>query len=452
MENLTLNQILLIDDDNSLRRVIEFQLQEAGYQVLTARDGQQGLAAFRQHRPPLVITDVQMPGISGYDVLQEVLSLEPQTLVIIVTAFSTVAQAVDAMKVGAYDYLAKPFSRDQLCLTVAKAFEFRNLKQENSALRDVLATRDDSLRIIGESSVMTQLLQRVEKVAVSQASILISGESGTGKEVIAQTIHQRSERHAGPFIAVNCAAIPKDLIESELFGHVKGSFTSAVKDRKGKFSLANKGTLFLDEIGELPVDLQPKLLRALQEQQIEPVGGTTETVDVRVVAATNRNLEEAMAAGTFRDDLYYRLAVVPLELPPLRQRKEDIPLFVQYFLNKQQAGAQVRMTDQVLQSLQRYDWPGNVRELENVVEQMLILRNSDVIDLADLPERIGRPAGRGKGVLNLPEEGYSLEELEKEAVVEALRRCQGNKSKAAHFLRIPRHTLLYRLEKYHIKA
>ncbi len=452
MENLTLNQILLIDDDNSLRRVIEFQLQEAGYQVLTARDGQQGLAAFRQHRPPLVITDVQMPGISGYDVLQEVLSLEPQTLVIIVTAFSTVAQAVDAMKVGAYDYLAKPFSRDQLCLTVAKAFEFRNLKQENSALRDVLATRDDSLRIIGESSVMTQLLQRVEKVAVSQASILISGESGTGKEVIAQTIHQRSERHAGPFIAVNCAAIPKDLIESELFGHVKGSFTSAVKDRKGKFSLANNGTLFLDEIGELPVDLQPKLLRALQEQQIEPVGGTTETVDVRVVAATNRNLEEAMAAGTFRDDLYYRLAVVPLELPPLRQRKEDIPLFVQYFLNKQQAGAQVRMTDQVLQSLQKYDWPGNVRELENVVEQMLILRNSDVIDLADLPERIGRPAGRGKGVLNLPEEGYSLEELEKEAVVEALRRCQGNKSKAAHFLRIPRHTLLYRLEKYHIKA
>ena len=452
MENLTLNQILLIDDDNSLRRVIEFQLQETGYQVLTARDGQQGLAAFRQHRPPLVITDVQMPGISGYDVLQEVLSLEPQTLVIIVTAFSTVAQAVDAMKVGAYDYLAKPFSRDQLCLTVAKAFEFRNLKQENSALRDVLATRDDSLRIIGESSVMTQLLQRVEKVAVSQASILISGESGTGKEVIAQTIHQRSERHAGPFIAVNCAAIPKDLIESELFGHVKGSFTSAVKDRKGKFSLANKGTLFLDEIGELPVDLQPKLLRALQEQQIEPVGGTTETVDVRVVAATNRNLEEAMAAGTFRDDLYYRLAVVPLELPPLRQRKEDIPLFVQYFLNKQQAGAQVRMTDQVLQSLQKYDWPGNVRELENVVEQMLILRNSDVIDLADLPERIGRPAGRGKGVLNLPEEGYSLEELEKEAVVEALRRCQGNKSKAAHFLRIPRHTLLYRLEKYHIEA
>ncbi len=447
-----MKQILLIDDDNSLRRVIEFQLQEAGYQVLTARDGQQGLVAFRQHRPPLVITDVQMPGISGYDVLQEVLSLEPQTLVIIVTAFSTVAQAVDAMKVGAYDYLAKPFSRDQLCLTVAKAFEFRNLKQENSALRDVLAARDDSSRIIGESSAMTQLLQRVEKVAVSQASILISGESGTGKEVIAQAIHQRSERHAGPFIAVNCAAIPKDLIESELFGHIKGSFTSAVKDRKGKFSLANKGTLFLDEIGDLPVDLQPKLLRALQEQQIEPVGGTTETVDVRVVAATNRNLEEAMAAGTFRDDLYYRLAVVPLELPPLRQRKEDIPLFVQYFLNKQQAGAQVRMTDQVLQSLQKYDWPGNVRELENVVEQMLILRNSDVIDLADLPERIGRPAGRGKGVLNLPEEGYSLEELEKEAVVEALRRCQGNKSKAAHFLRIPRHTLLYRLEKYHIEA
>ncbi|RLB69856.1 MAG: sigma-54-dependent Fis family transcriptional regulator, partial [Deltaproteobacteria bacterium] len=254
----------------------------------------------------------------------------------------------------------------------------------------------------------------------------------------------------GPFIAVNCAAIPKDLIESELFGHIKGSFTGAIKDRKGKFSLANGGTLFLDEIGELPIDLQPKLLRALQEQQFEPVGGVSEQVDVRVLAATNRNLDEAMQSGEFREDLYYRLAVVPIEIPPLRERREDIPLLLDFFLHKRQAGTAVGFSDQVIAYLQKYNWPGNVRELENVVEQMLILRSSDVMELIDLPERIGRPVTSANKVLNLPEEGYSLEALEQEAVEEALRRCRGNKSKAAVFLQIPRHTLLYRLEKYNI--
>jgi len=444
-------QILLIDDDASLRRVTEFNLQEAGYHVLTASDGSEGLTLFKRYRPSLVITDVQMPGMSGYEVLDAVLSLEPQTLVIIVTAFSTVAQAVEAMKVGAYDYLAKPFSRDQLSLTVAKAFEFRNLQQENSQLKDVLSGHLDREQIIGESNAMKQLLERVEKVASSQAFALISGESGTGKEVIAKALHRSSDRNKKPFIAVNCAAIPKDLIESELFGHLKGSFTGAIKDRKGKFSLADGGTLFLDEIGELPLDLQPKLLRSLQEQQIEPVGGVTEQVDVRVIAATNRNLEEAMQSGTFREDLYYRLAVVPIEIPPLRERKEDIPLLLEFFLRKQQAGTNVRFSDKVLTYLKKYSWPGNVRELENVVEQMLILRSSDTLELADLPERIGRPVMHHGGVLNLPEEGYSLEALEQEAVQEALRRCNGNKSKAAAFLQIPRHTLLYRLQKYNIQ-
>ncbi|MCD6580574.1 MAG: sigma-54-dependent Fis family transcriptional regulator [Desulfuromusa sp.] len=443
-------QILLIDDDASLRRVTEFNLQEAGYHVLTANDGAEGLALFKRYRPPLVITDVQMPGMSGYEVLEAVLNLEPQTLVVIVTAFSTVAQAVDAMKVGAYDYLAKPFSRDQLSLTVAKAFEYRNLRQENSQLKEALSGSADREQIIGESKAMQQLLQRVEKVAASNAYVLISGESGTGKEVIAKALHRGSARSKGPFIAVNCAAIPKDLIESELFGHLKGSFTGAIKDRKGKFSLADGGTLFLDEIGELPVDLQPKLLRSLQEQQIEPVGGVTEQVDVRVIAATNRNLEEAMQAGIFREDLYYRLAVVPMEIPPLRERKEDIPLLLEFFLRKQQASTNVHFSDQVSTYLQNYSWPGNVRELENVVEQMLILRSSDTLELSDLPERIGRPAAQKNGVLNLPEDGYSLELLEQEAVREALRRCNGNKSKAAAFLQIPRHTLLYRLEKYNI--
>ena len=443
-------QILLIDDDVSLRRVTEFNLQEAGYHVLTANDGAAGLTLFKRHRPELVITDVQMPGMNGYEVLAAVLALEPQTLVIIVTAFSTVAQAVDAMKVGAFDYLAKPFSRDQLSLTVAKAFEYRNLKQENSQLKAALSGSSNGQQIIGQSKEMLQLLQRVEKVAASQASVLISGESGTGKEVIAKALHRGSERSNGPFIAVNCAAIPKDLIESELFGHLKGSFTGAIKDRKGKFSLANGGTLFLDEIGEMPIDLQPKLLRALQEQQFEPVGGGTEQVDVRVLAATNRNLDESMQSGEFREDLYYRLAVVPIEIPPLRQRREDIPLLLDFFLRRRHAGKEVGFSTQVIEYLQKYHWPGNVRELENVVEQMLILRSSDVMELADLPERIGRPVTSSNKVLNLPEEGYSLEALEQEAVEEALRRCNGNKSKAAAFLQIPRHTLLYRLEKYNI--
>ncbi|RLB74349.1 MAG: sigma-54-dependent Fis family transcriptional regulator [Deltaproteobacteria bacterium] len=445
-------QILLIDDDASLRRVTEFNLQEAGYHVLTASDGAAGLTLFKRYRPELVITDVQMPGMDGYEVLAAVLALEPQTLVIIVTAFSTVAQAVDAMKVGAYDYLAKPFSRDQLSLTVAKAFEYRNLRQENTQLKAALSENADSEQIIGQSRGMQQLLLRVEKVAASQASVLISGESGTGKEVIAKALHRGSERSNGPFVAVNCAAIPKDLIESELFGHLKGSFTGAIKDRKGKFSLADGGTLFLDEIGELPIDLQPKLLRALQEQQFEPVGGGSEQVDVRVLAATNRNLDEAMQSGGFREDLYYRLAVVPIEIPPLRERREDIPLLLDFFLRKRHAGTTVNFSAEVVAYLQKYHWPGNVRELENVVEQMMILRSSDIMGLADLPERIGRPSATTNKVLNLPEEGYSLEALEQEAVEEALRRCNGNKSKAAVFLKIPRHTLLYRLEKYNIQT
>lgn len=442
--------ILLIDDDTSLRRVTEFNLEQAGYRVVTATNGVEGLELFRRFRPVLVVTDVQMPEMDGYQVLEEVLELEPQTLVIIVTAFSTVEKAVAAMKSGAYDYLTKPYSRDQLNLTVAKAMNYYRLRHENTQLKDALIDKFDRAQIVGQSKLMQQLLQRVEKVAASQASVLISGESGTGKEVIAKALHQGSERSKGPFVAVNCAAIPKDLIESELFGHMKGSFTGAVKDRKGKFSLADGGTLFLDEIGDLPVDLQPKLLRALQEQSFEPVGGTTEQVDVRVVAATNRDLEQAMQAGEFREDLYYRLAVVPMELPPLRQRKDDIPLLLDFFLKKQNAQVGVKFSAEVIDYLTHYSWPGNVRELENVVEQMLILRQGDVLQLSDLPQRIGQKVVSGGGVLNLPEEGYSLEALEQEAVEEALRRSGGNKSKAAAFLRIPRHTLLYRLEKYNI--
>lgn len=443
-------QILVIDDDVSLRRVVEFTLDQSGYEVLSAGTGDEGLELFNRHRPPLVITDVQMPGISGYEVLEKIKEIQADTLVMLITAFSSVENAVQAIKMGAYDYVTKPFSRDQLVLAVAKAFEYRGLRRENLHLKTALEAKGGH-KIIGDSVVMKRLMERVKKVAASHASVLLSGESGTGKEIVARALHQGSERFGEPFVAVNCAAIPKELIESELFGHIKGSFTGAIKDRQGKFSLANGGTLFLDEIGELPLELQPKLLRALQEQEFEPVGGQTESVDVRVIAATNRDLELEMEEGRFREDLYYRLAVVPLPLPPLRERDGDIPLLLDFFLHKHEASATVVFDDEVIDKFKGYAWPGNVREMENVVEQMLILRQDDRLRIDDLPVRISRKSSVTNGVLNLPDEGYSLEDLEREAVVQALTKCSWNKSKAAEFLRIPRHTLLYRLEKYDIR-
>jgi two-component system NtrC family response regulator len=444
--------VLVIDDDASLRRVIEFTLHEAGYRVLTAAEGAEGLRLFALEKPPVVITDIQMPTLSGYEVLKRIKADSPGTLVIVITAFGSVERAVEAMKLGAYDYLTKPFSRDELRLVVAKALSFSGLQEENVRLREELSARVDFAHLVGISDEMQQVFDMVRRVAATEATVLISGESGTGKELIARAIHNGSERREGAFVAVNCAAIPAELLESELFGHLKGSFTGAVKDRKGKFELADGGTLFLDEVGELPVELQPKLLRALQEREIEPVGGTPRRIDVRVVAATNRDLEAAMDEGTFREDLYYRLAVIPVHLPTLRQRRSDIPLLVQHFLQKRGGGAAVTVDAAALAALTAYDWPGNVRELENAVERMLILRRGEVIGEGDLPPKVrgeGKPASGG--VLNLPAEGYPLEELEKEAVLEALRRNGWNQTKAAAFLRIPRHILLYRMEKFGIK-
>jgi transcriptional regulator with GAF, ATPase, and Fis domain len=303
---------------------------------------------------------------------------------------------------------------------------------------------------------MEKVFGIVRKVADTEASVLITGESGTGKELVARSIHAGSERRNGPFVAINCAAIPRDLLESELFGHVKGAFTGAVKDKTGKFTLADGGTLFLDEVGELPMELQPKLLRALQERTIEPVGGTKEhKLDVRVVAATNLDIEQAIAKGVFREDLYYRLAVIPIHLPPLRQRRDDIPLLLRHFCSKHSAD-KVIFDRQTLAILTGYGWPGNVRELENLVERLLIMRNGDTITSDDLPDKIrngnsavGPSSGSGCGI-NLPDEGYSLEQLEREVVVQALERNGWNQAAAARFLRVPRHTLIYRMEKYGI--
>jgi len=444
--------ILIIDDDTSLRRVLEYNLQEAGYSVAAAAGGEEGLRLFAEVQPFLVISDMKMPGMDGMQVLQSVKQRSPETPVIMITAFGSVDMAVEAMKAGAYDYITKPFNRDELRLTVAKALQFSTLSQENRQLKSQLADRADFSAIIGGSAAMEKVFQVVAKVADTEASVLITGESGTGKELVARSIHSRSSRKSGPFVAINCAAIPHDLLESELFGHVKGAFTGAVRDKTGKFSLADGGTLFLDEVGELPPLLQPKLLRALQERVIEPVGGTKEQkLDVRVVAATNLDMEKAISDGAFREDLYYRLAVIPLHLPPLRQRRDDIPLLLRHFCGRH--GAETVQFDKgAFAALVSYPWPGNVRELENLVERLLIMRNGDTITAADLPEKVlhnQRLVSAGT-VVNLPPEGYPLEQLEREVVMQALERNNWNQTAAARFLRIPRHTLIYRMEKYAI--
>ncbi|MFA5180496.1 MAG: sigma-54 dependent transcriptional regulator [Syntrophales bacterium] len=445
-------RILVIDDDNSFRRVLEYNLQEEGYEVLSASSGEDGLVLFAEHHPDLVITDMKMSGISGLDVLKAIKKQSPDTLVIIITAFGAVDKAVKAMKLGAYDYVTKPMNRDELKLVVQKALQLNNLSTENKDLKQRLENRDEFKNIIGISEAMTDVFSLVRKVADTEATILITGESGTGKELVARAIHEQSSRRGFRFIAINCAAIPSNLLESELFGHIKGAFTGAIRDQQGKFQQADGGTIFLDEVCDLPLEMQPKLLRVLQEKEVEQVGGgKTQKIDVRVVAATNLDIEDSVAAGRFREDLYYRLSVIPIHLPSLRQRSEDIPLLLRHFAAK--AGCpHVVFAKETQEALRAYLWPGNVRELENMVTRMMILREKDIIAIEDLPKKIlTRLQHEGQMiVVNLPPEGYSLEQLEREVVIEALERNNWNKSAAATFLKIPRHVLLYRLEKYGI--
>ncbi|HEY6838267.1 MAG TPA: sigma-54 dependent transcriptional regulator [Geobacteraceae bacterium] len=444
-------KILIVDDDSSLRRVLEYNLQEEGYNVLTAADGEAGLVLFDEQEPAVVITDVKMPGMTGFQVLAAIKERSPATVVIVITAFGDVETAVKAMKLGAYDYVTKPFNRDALRLTVKKALELRGLFDENRRLKEELTDRSEFRDMVGISRRMEQVFSVVRKVADTEATVLITGESGTGKELVARAIHSLSSRRAAAFVPVNCAAIPRDLLESELFGHVKGAFTGAIRDKTGKFQLADGGTLFLDEVGELPVELQPKLLRALQEKVVEAVGSiSSQKLDVRVIAATNADLEKAMEEGQFREDLYYRLAVIPLHLPPLRERREDIPVLVRRFISRHGA-SHVTVSPEAMALLENYPWPGNVRELENTVERLLIMREGDVIGAGDLAERIrGSHGAGGAKIVNLPPEGYPLEQLEREIVVEALERNSWNQTAAARFLHIPRHTLIYRMEKYDI--
>ena len=445
-------KILVIDDDTSLRRVLEYNLQEEGYDVAAAASGEEGFRLFKQLQPDLVITDMKMSGMDGLKVLKSIKESSADTLVIIITAFGTVDVAVEAMKAGAYDYITKPFNREALKLTVKKALQFSGLAEENKRLKDELADKSDFRSIVGSSPEMEKVFAMVRKVADTEASVFITGESGTGKELIARSIHANSSRRDGPFVAINCSAIPRDLLESELFGHTKGAFTGAIKEKSGKFQLADCGTIFLDEVGELLLELQPKLLRVLQEKEVEPLGGTKpQKLDVRVISATSLNMEKAIADGTFRDDLYYRLSVIPIHLPPLRERRKDIPLLIKYFSAKH-GSDKISFDKEALEALSMFAWPGNVRELENTVERLLIMRSSDVIRFGELPDKFREPSSSHKNrVVRLPDEGYSLEQLEREIVIEALERNAWNQTAAARFLRIPRHTLIYRIEKYNIE-
>lgn len=446
-------KLLIVDDDASFRRILEYNLQEEGYEVLSASSGEAGLALFQEQNPDLVITDMKMEGMSGMDVLNNIKKQSPDTLVIIITAFGTVDKAVEAMKLGAYDYITKPVNRDELKLAVRKALQLTSLSSENRDLKKRLAENEEFKSIIGVSDAMTAVFSVVRKVADTEAAVLITGESGTGKELVARALHEQSARRASPFVTINCAAIPQDLLESELFGHVKGAFTGAVRDHLGKFHKADGGTIFLDEIGELPLGMQPKLLRVLQEKEVEPVGAASaRKIDVRVIAATNLDIEAEVAAGRFREDLYYRISVIPIHLPPLRQRPADIPLLVKHFAIKARSGG-LAFSAEALQALSKYPWPGNVRELENTITRAIIMRQGDRVEVGDLPAKILSGAESEKtATFNLPAAGYSLDRLEREVIVEALERNNWNKSAAAAFLKIPRHVLLYRLEKFEIST
>jgi DNA-binding NtrC family response regulator len=448
---LTRERVLLIDDDEGLNRVLGHQLRKEGFDVVTCAQGAKGLEEFGRGDFGVVVTDIQMPGLSGMHVLEEVKKKNEEVIVILITAYGTIKSAVEAMKMGAADYLTKPFETDELVLVLRRAIRARDLEKENLELRSQLAERFSFDSIIGRSARLDAVFRLISKVAPTDATVLLLGESGTGKELLARALHNASGRKKGPFVTVNCSAIPDNLMESELFGHVKGAFTGAARDKPGKFELARGGTIFLDEIGDLKTDLQAKLLRVLQEKEFERVGGTkSERADVRIVAATNKDLVSAMKNGEFREDLFYRLSVVPVDVPPLRDRKEDIPLLVDHFLEKFSRTAKPLISEKALALLERYDWPGNVRELENVIERAVVLSGKDLIDEDDLPDfvKFERTTGCSTGI---PEAGASLLEIERGAILSALERTGWNRTKAAELLKIPRHVLLYRLKKFGIE-
>ena len=446
--------ILIVEDEPRMRRLLEISLAEDGHNIHTAEDAEKGLAYLRKETVDLVVTDLKLPGMNGLEFLQEGKRFHAALPFIVMTAYGSVETAVDAMKAGASDYVLKPFTMAEMKLVINKELDVQQVRDENQRLKEALGKRYHFQNIVGHGKKMQEVLALVERVARTNSTVLIGGESGVGKDLIARAIHQNSRRASGPFIKINSTAIPDTLFESELFGFERGAFTGALASKPGKFELADKGTLFLDEIGDVPAAIQVKLLRVLQEREFERLGGTkTLKVDIRMIAATNRDLRAALEEGTFREDLYYRLNVVPIDIPPLRDRKEDIPDLVNHFLARFAVDSEKeieKITPAALAMLMEYHWPGNVRQLENSVERAVALASGPIIDAKDIyldtaPGRSGTASASASDQF-LPE-GLTLEQWEDNMIREALRRANGNKSQAARLLGLSRNALRYRLSK-----
>src|SRR5262252_2731901 len=442
--------ILIVEDEAKMRRLLELNLGDEGFTTFSAEDAETGLKLLGANSVDLVLTDLKLPGMNGLEFLQAIKRQNAALPVVVMTAFGSVETAVEAMKAGASDYVLKPFSLAEMRLVIHKELDVRNLREENRSLREALGKKYSHPNVVARSPKMQEVLATVERVAPTNSTVLLGGESGVGKDMVARAIHEKSRRASGPFLKINSTAIPENLLESELFGFEKGAFTGAVASKPGKFELADKGTLFLDEIGDVPPATQVKLLRVLQEREFERLGGTkTVKVDVRLIAATNKDLREALEQGTFREDLYYRLNVVPIDIAPLRERKEDISDLVNLFVTRfaGESGKVIEgIAPQAMQMLTNYHWPGNVRELQNIVERACALSKGPQL-LADDIHIDVRPSKSVNGTPGFLPEGMTLEQWEDEMVQEALKRANGNKSQAARLLGLSRNALRYRLSK-----
>jgi DNA-binding NtrC family response regulator len=445
-----MSTILIVEDEAKMRRLLELNLGEDGFTTLSAGDAESGLKLLRDNSVDLVVTDLKLPGMNGLEFLQAIKRQNAAMPVVVMTAFGSVETAVDAMKAGASDYVLKPFSLTEMRLVIHKELDVHNLREENRSLREALGKRYAHPNVVARSPKMQEVLATVERVAPTNSTVLLGGETGVGKDLIARAIHEKSRRASGPFVKINSTAIPENLLESELFGFEKGAFTGAVASKPGKFELADKGTLFLDEIGDVPPATQVKLLRVLQEREFERLGGTkTVKVDVRLIAATNRDLRAALEQGTFREDLYYRLNIVPIDIAPLRERKEDVPDLARLFMSRfcGESGKPVKdITPEAMKILVSYHWPGNVRELQNIIERACALAKGDALEAEDIHLDL-RPAKSTNDEGDFLPEGMTLEQWEDEMIQEALRRASGNKSQAARLLGLSRNALRYRLSK-----
>jgi DNA-binding NtrC family response regulator len=448
-----MKKILIADDEKNMIWAMKKALKNDGYKIITAGDGAEAVTLAQDEEPDIVLLDLRMPKKDGMEALDEIKRINPKIPVIMLTAHGTMESAIEAMKLGAVDYISKPFDLEELKIVIQKALNIGTMQEQIAFLTEELS-KSTGKTIIGESIKIKNVLQLVSRVANSNATVLITGESGTGKELIANAIHFNSQRKEKPYIKVNCGALPEGLLESELFGHEKGAFTGAIARKPGRFELADGGTLFLDEVGELTPNIQVKLLRVLQEKEFERVGGTeTLKVDVRIVTATNRNLGEMVSKGEFREDLFYRLNVIPIELPSLRERKEDIPMLVDYFTKKYccESGRKKLIFDKdAMDALTNYQWRGNIRELENVIERIVILNHGETVGKEALPKEIVYYSSEAIPFV-LPLEGIELDSVEKSLIEQALARTENNQTHAAKLLGITRHTLMYRMEKHNLK-